>query len=51
MLKRNVHRATDLPLLVQLNLLPSEHTFTHTNEFDEQSVEVKKKIGWMSNYS
>jgi hypothetical protein len=42
MLKRNVHRAADLLLLVQLNLLPSEHIFTHTNKFDGQSVEMKK---------
>ena len=49
MLKCNVNRATDLLLLVQLNFLPSEHTLTHTNQFDGQSVEMKKKIGW--NYS
>jgi hypothetical protein len=51
MLKCNVNRATDLLVLVQLNFLPSENTFTNTNKFDGQSVEMKKKIGWMSNYS
>jgi hypothetical protein len=51
MLKCNVNLATDLLLLVHLNSLTFEHTLTCTNEFDGQSVEMKKKIGWMSNYS
>jgi len=51
MLKCNVNRAGDLLLLVHLNFLPSQHTFTHADKFDGQSVEMKKKIGWMSNYS
>ena len=46
MLKRNVNRAADLLLLVQLNFLPSEHTLTHTNWMGRVLKWKRKLAGW-----